>query len=267
MIEPYYRRPPGGAVGGDHQVFESTGGTASNWDATIQHGSPPLTLMTKLIEETAEPGLRIGRLAMDILGAIPVVAVRAHTWVVRPGKRISLRAAEIEARQPDGDWRPVARLSAWLLATSDTSDVATDRYPPMEEVAADAEPHPWHGAPGYLDTIDWHQQRTADGGPAEAWMTPHTRVVDDDDTTPLQRLAMVVDSANGIGAVLDPKRFLFMNTDTVVHLHRLPEGTDFALRSRASLGPDGIGVTNAEIFDRRGYVGTSAQTLLVQRLP
>jgi hypothetical protein len=75
----------------------------------------------------------------------------------------------------------------------------------------------------------------------------------------------VVDGANGVGAALNPERFMFMNTDTVVHLHRLPVGTDFALRARASVGPDGIGVTTAEIFDRQGFIGTSAQTLLVQR--
>ena len=50
---------------------------------------------------------------------------------------------------------------------------------------------------------------------------------------------------------------MFMNTDTVVHVHRLPVGNDFALRARGSIGPDGIGVTTAEIFDRDGFVGTS----------
>ena len=34
------------------------------------------------------------------------------------------------------------------------------------------------------------------------------------------------------------------------------------MRARGSIGPDGIGVTTAEIFDRQGFVGTSAQTLL-----
>ncbi|MGH3523492.1 MAG: thioesterase family protein, partial [Mycobacterium sp.] len=58
---------------------------------------------------------------------------------------------------------------------------------------------------------------------------------------------------------------VFMNTDTVVHVHRPPRGADFGLRARGSIGPDGIGVTTAEIFDRGGFVGTSAQTLLVQR--
>ncbi len=37
------------------------------------------------------------------------------------------------------------------------------------------------------------------------------------------------------------------------------------LRARGSIGPDGIGVTTAEIFDRDGFVGTCAQTLLIQR--
>ena len=60
-------------------------------------------------------------------------------------------------------------------------------------------------------------------------------------------------------------KFVFMNTDTAVHLHRLPTGEDFALRARGSIGPDGIGVTTAELFDRDGFIGTSAQTLLVQR--
>jgi hypothetical protein len=78
---------------------------------------------------------------------------------------------------------------------------------------------------------------------------------------------MVVDSANGVGAALNPDVFVFMNTDTAVHLHRLPNGSDFALRARGSIGPDGIGATTAELFDRQGFIGTVAQTLLVQRRP
>lgn len=263
MTEPFYRQL---RTDGDFVVFESTGATSSNWDARIQHGSPPLALLTKFVEEAAEPGLRIGRLAMDILGAIPVVPMRIRTWTDRPGTRISLRCAEMQAQRPDGSWRAVARLSAWLLATSDTSDVATDRYPPLAEGPVRDDPNPWHGAPGYLEAIDWRPQY-ADDAAAVAWLTPLVPVVDADETTPLQRLAAVVDSANGIGAALDPTRFVFMNTDTVVHLHRLPEGADFGLRCRGSIGPDGIGVTTTEMFDRRGFIGTCAQTLLVQRVP
>lgn len=262
MTDCHYRRL---GTDGDAAVFESTLGTASNWDARIQHGSPPLALLTKTIEELAAPsGNRVGRLVLDILGAIPVAPVKVRTWVVRPGARISLLAAELSPAGEGGD-RPVARLSAWLLAPSDTADVATDRHPPLVEGPPAAHRHAWIGAPGYLETVDWRPQASAPGEPAVAWLRALVPLVDAEPTTDLQRLAMVVDSANGVGAVLDPDEFVFMNTDTAVHLHRAPRGADFGLRARASIGPDGIGVTTTEVFDRDGFIGTCAQTLLVQR--
>ncbi len=265
MIDCHYRRL---AVDGEYQVFESTHGTASNWNAEIQHGSPPLALMTKAIEELAadtRSGLRIGRVTLDLLGAVPVAPVKVRAWVLRPGARISLVAAEMTAAAPDGSDRVVARVNAWLLAPSDTSDVVTDRHPPLVEGEAVPRAHDWQGAPGYLETVSWRAQSTAPGEAAIAWMSPLVPLVDSEALTDVQRLAMVVDSANGVGAALDPADFVFMNTDTTVHLHRVPVGNDFALRARGSIGPDGIGVTTAEIFDRRGFIGTSAQTLLVQR--
>jgi hypothetical protein len=275
VIDPHYHRLP---AEGPFQVFESTASTGSNWDAAIQHGSPPLALMTKAIEELADTGgrersdsgnvrvpLRVGRLILDILGAIPVAPVKVRAWVERPGTRISMMMAEMLATRPDGTDRAVARVSAWLLATSDTADAATDRHPPLVEGDAEPKAHDWIGAPGYLETVSWRTQVTAPGEPSVAWLSPLVPLVDDEPLTDLQRLAMVVDSANGVGAALDPDEFVFMNTDTAVHLHRAPSGNDFALRARGSIGPDGIGVTTADIFDRRGFIGTSAQTLLVQR--
>lgn len=250
---------------GEFDVFESTDGTRSNWDPQIQHGSPPLALLTRAIENRAAgTGLRVGRLTLDILGAIPVTTVRVRAWVDRPGSRISMMAAEMLAERPDGTRRAVARVTAWLLRPSDTRDAVTDRYPPLVEGEAATVAHAWEGAPGYLETISWRRQPDQDGS-AVAWLSPLVPLVDSEPTTPLQRLAMVVDSANGIGAALDPQQFLFMNTDTVVHLHRLPQGQDFGLRARGSIGPDGVGATTADLFDRDGFIGTCAQTLLVQR--
>ena len=263
MIDCHYRRLD---TDGDFSVFESTDGTRSNWDPEIQHGSPPLALMTKLIEElAADTGLRIGRLTLDILGAIPVASVKVRAWVERPGRRISLMMAEMSAARSDSADRAVARVTAWLLAPGDTTDVATDRYPPLVEGEAAAVPHSWVGAKGYLETVSWRRQPETGETGNVVWISPLVPLVDSEPTTALQRLAMVVDSANGAGAALDPEAFMFMNTDTVVHLHRLPAGENFALRARGSIGPDAIGVTTAELFDRQGFIGTCAQTLLVQR--
>lgn len=121
----YYRRL---GTDGEYQAFDSTDYTRSNWDPEIQHGSPPLALLTKLIEElSAGSGLRVGRLSLDILGAIPVRPVRARAWVERPGSRVCMIVAEMVAD------RVVARVTAWLIAVTDTTDAACDRYPPLVE--------------------------------------------------------------------------------------------------------------------------------------
>lgn len=254
MTDCYYRRL------GKYE-YASTDFTRSNWTPEIQHGSPPLALLTRAIEdELAGSGLRIGRLTLDILGAIPVAPLHVQTRVPRPGKRIALLTSELAAV---GGTRPVARVTAWALAPSDTATVATDRYPPLVEVPPTPAPAYWWDAPGYLESVHFRNQPD-DAGARVVWMTPRAGLIDDEPTTALQRLTMVVDSANGVGAALDPSQYAFMNTDTAVHLHRLPTGQDFAVRARASIGPDGIGVTTAEVFDRDGFIGTSAQTLLVQ---
>jgi hypothetical protein len=263
VIGCHYRRLQ---TDGDAGTFDSTDFTRSNWDPDIQHGSPPLALLTKAIEELAgDAGRRIARIGLDILGPIPVAPVGVRAWVERPGSRIALYAAEMLATRPDGTTRPVARATAWLLATSDTSDVAFDRYPPLVEGDAIGLPPSFTGVGGYIDAVSWRRQATAAGEPAVYWLRPLVHVVDTDEATPVQKLAEVVDSANGVGPVLDAGDFVFMNTDTVVHLHRLPIGEDFGLRARGSIGPDGIGATTAEIFDRTGFIGTCAQTILVQR--
>lgn len=255
MTASYYRRA------GD-AVYESDDLTRSNW-GPIQHGSPPLALLTREIEGLLDgSGQRIARLSLDILGAIPVAPVRVAARVARPGRRICLLEAEMFTGDDD---RPVARLGAWALSTSDTAGVACDRHPPLTSGPSLPPPEWFARADGYARSVRWRVQADAPDGTAVAWLSPQVYLVDDEPTTALQRLAMVVDSANGVGAALDVDEYMFMNTDTVVHLHRLPIGDDFGLRARASIGPDGVGATTAELFDRDGFIGTSAQALLVQR--
>ena len=178
--------------------------------------------------------MRIGRLTLDILGAIPVTEVRVRAWIDRPGNRIALLIAEMSRPATRTAPRAVARVSAWALATSDTADAATDRYPPLVEGATAPTGLPWKDAGGYIDSVHWRPQHDESRGRNRVLADTAGRVlVDDEPTTALQRLAMVVDSANGVGAALDPQKFIFMNTDTAVHLHRRPR----AMTSRC--GPVG----------------------------
>ena len=60
MTGSYYHRLPSS---GDAQRFAASEITASAWGPNLQHGSPPLALLTKVVEERlAGSGQRIGRL-------------------------------------------------------------------------------------------------------------------------------------------------------------------------------------------------------------
>jgi hypothetical protein len=59
----------------------------------------------------------------------------------------------------------------------------------------------------------------------------------------------------------------FMNTELTAHLLREPGGEWVGLRARTMLGGGAAGLATAEVFDDRGFVGRTAQALLVRPAP
>jgi hypothetical protein len=100
-------------------------------------------------------------------------------------------------------------------------------------------------------------------GPAIVWMRMLHPLVEGEDPSPLQRVAVAADSGNGVSAALDHRRFLFINTDLTIHLHRLPDGEWVCLDARTWPEPNGVGMADTLLLDERGPIGRAAQTLLV----
>ena len=61
-------------------------------------------------------------------------------------------------------------------------------------------------------------------GPAIVWMRMRHPLIAGEPPTPLQRVLVAADSGNGVSATLDWRRYLFINVDLTVQLHRLPVG-------------------------------------------
>ena len=70
-LEAFYSRLGGGR-------FEPTRATESPWDQTAQHGGPPAALLAHLIDATVDGELRLARLSIDFLGAIPRATAAGH---------------------------------------------------------------------------------------------------------------------------------------------------------------------------------------------
>jgi acyl-CoA thioesterase len=82
--------------------------------------------------------------------------------------------------------------------------------------------------------------------------------------TPLERLFAVADIANGMGSRLDMREWLFLNTDLVVHIHRVPEGEWIGVQAETHYGGDGVGISRGTLFDERGSVAVIQQAQLVR---
>lgn len=80
----------------------------------------------------------------------------------------------------------------------------------------------------------------------------------------LQRVAVAADSGNGVSAVLDFRRYSFVNSDLTINLLRRPQGEWICIEARTLLGPAGGGIAEARIFDSAGLAGRSTQSLSVR---
>ncbi|MBO0677153.1 thioesterase family protein [Mycolicibacterium sp. S2-37] len=251
--------------------FGATDLVRSTWSASIQHAAPVSALLVRALERCApREDTRFSRVLVDLLGAVPAEGdlwVRAR--IERPGRQIELLVAELLAPGRDGAPRPVARASGWRLQTLDTTPVVRASAAPLRPLAeARSRDMAKDWDRNYVHSLDWRwlTQPLAEG-PGESWITPTVDLVDGESMTPLQRLFAVADDANGIGTKLDIRRWTFLNTDLVVHLHRIPDGIWIGIRAETDYGPDGIGTTIGTLFDEAGPVGAIQQSVLVRPRP
>jgi hypothetical protein len=257
--------------------YAATGHTVGPWSERLQHLGPPSALLVRELERCApRPDLALRRVTIDVLGPVPPVQVRVRATVLRPGRTVELLAAELTA-----GGRTMVAATGWRLAVSDEVGRAAqaeagpaggDRacgegagMPPV--VAAVARDLPLDGwIPGYLNAVEWRWARGGFDlpGPAAAWGRLRVAVVEGEQPSPLQRLFAVADSANGIAGPLDLRRWMYLNTDLTVHLHRDPAGEWTGVDAATTVGPSGAGVCSAVLHDTAGPVGRAAQVLTIR---
>jgi hypothetical protein len=100
-------------------------------------------------------------------------------------------------------------------------------------------------------------------GPATAWMRMRVPLVEGEEITPLSRVLTAADSGNGVSAELDFRRYVFINADLTVSMHRHPEGEWVCLDARTMVDGAGVGLAESALYDEKGPLGRSTQTLYV----
>jgi hypothetical protein len=221
----------------------------------------------------------VGRITFEILRPVPIDLLSVDARIVRPGRRV--QHVEAELRGPDEE---LIRARAWLVrrgqlelprGVSSEDEQSPARAagrptgglgpPPGPGQAGEGDYFPTLSDAGYHTAMEYRfvEGSFLEAGPATTWMRMRYPLVAGEDPSPLQRAMTVADSGNGVGATLDFRRYLFVNVDLTVHLHRMPSGEWICLDSITVPEPAGLGIADTSLYDERGPIGRAVQTLLI----
>ncbi|WP_336087808.1 thioesterase family protein [Nocardia sp. SSK8] len=245
--------------------FESTELTRGPWSPDAQHAGPPSALLGHVIERCApREGFQVGRVAVEILGPVPLAPLTARAEVVRSGRSVELIEATLSTERG-----PVMRATAWRLKLADAPlDLPMEFLPSgSRTLPAQTEPEmfPSDQPIGFHTGIEYRftTGTFAEPGPAVCWIRLKYPIVAGTTPSPLERTLAAADSGNGVSSVLDWSKYLFINTDLTVSLHRHPVGEWVCLDAVTHPQPHGIGLAESALFDETGPIGRSTQTLLI----
>jgi hypothetical protein len=235
------------------------------WAAGFQHGGAPAALAARAIEAVpVDVPMQVCRLTVELLRPVPLSPLTVTADVVRPGRKVQLVEAVIRA-----DDTPVVRAVALRVRTTD--------LPLPEGAVVDEGPLPPDSArpltataPGAVSGdgfITAMEIRSVTGGfeapgPSTSWFRLRQPLVEGEEPSPLVRVAAAADFGNGISWVLPFDRYTSINPDLTVYLARPPEGEWVCLESRTFPRPSGIGMADTALYDVRGRIGRSVQTLV-----
>jgi hypothetical protein len=73
------------------------------------------------------------------------------------------------------------------------------------------------------------------------------------------------DSGIGVSLTLDWSRYLFINVDLTLHLHRMPAGEWVNLDAETIAEASGVRMADTQLLDESGQIGRAVQTLLMAK--
>ncbi len=261
--------PPSSAyTATDHGSYIATALTRGPWNPEHQHAGPPIALVCRELERAAlAHGLdHMARLTANLLRPIPIGEVNvevASDYVGRNAGHFSARLL--------GGGKELARFTALAQRESEVAlpnNLPGGAPPKLALGPNESAPGRFPFASETLGYADLVENAVVHGhmfqGPCAVWFRLRHPLVAGEPTSAYQRLAVAADSGNGISAILDYRRYVFVNSDLTINLFRRPQGEWIALDARSHFGPNGCGLAQSALYDEHGLLGSATQTLALR---
>lgn len=238
------------------------------WTPEAQHGGPPAALLARAIErlENAEE-MFVARLTVELLRPVPLSPLCVATRFARPGRKVQLVAASLRSGEAE-----VARATGLRIRRKEVplpADLEKPPPPPGPHLGRVVQ-SPWDLYRAFHSDGVEHRFVAGGfdrGGPATDWIRLRVPLVSGEETSPLCRVAAAADFGNGVSWVLPrTENYQFINPDLTIYLVRYPIGEWVCLEAATYVEPHGVGLAESRLWDERGSIGRSLQSLLVDRI-
>ncbi len=254
-----------------NNLLQPTALAGGPWYEGTLHGSS-MMLMAALAAERhpSEEPRQVARLTVDMMKAAPLEPLQTVVSTRRRGRHMEVLDIAIRS-----DREEYVRASALRFAISDLP--VADRLRFNAPAPTLPEPNCFEllehmvGKPGFHNATELRADLSRQ--PAILWMRLTVPVLPDLFATPLLRVMMAADWTYVIPNIahraitrtgLPREAFYGINPDTTVNLHRYPEGDWIGIQAQATYWDHGAGTAAGQIFDLKGAIGFSSQSVLLR---
>jgi hypothetical protein len=205
--------------------IETSAFAAGPWDPGLQHGAAPSSLICWAVEQIPSPvPMRVARLTVDLMRPVPVAPLTIETEILREGKKIQLVAIRLLA-----EGKEVVRATALRIRKQAEALPIDNPHPPLDLPLPEGGDNAMAGALSHTPFLSGLSARNVKGafgeaGPAAIWFHAGRPIVDGATITPLMRAAITADFCNGTSAIVDFRKWTFINGDLTLSLAREPVG-------------------------------------------
>lgn len=238
---------------------------AGPWDARMQHGSAPASLVVWAAEAIPTPvPMSIARVTIDLMRPVPVAPLTIETEVLREGRKIQLCAIKLLADGVVVVGATVLKIKTQALALPpDIRDLPVELPGPDQSIV---DPANVAGSP-FVKCISMRAARGRFGvpGPGAIWFRVDQPLIAGSPVSQAMRAVVAADFCNGTSAALDFRQWTFINADLTVNLARQPVGEWILIDAESWIGPDGAGLAMARLADISGYFGRAVQSLVIEK--
>ncbi len=249
-------------------AYLSSALTRGPWHPEHQHAGPPIALACRAIERaTAQQGLsHLSRLTANLLRPVPIGELAVEVTADYVGRNAGHFSARVVAQGKE-----VARFTALAQRENELElpqGLPGHPLPTAVREAAESPPGVMPFAGSHVGYADLVETRVAQGalfnGPCAIWFRMNRPLLEGEQPSGYQRVAVAADSGNGISAILDFTRYSFVNSDLTINLLRRPQGEWICLDARTHFGQNGCGLAESTLYDEQGLIGRATQSLSVR---